>query len=575
MFAAASCFLVMVSAAQRSQPANSASITPTFRDVSRAAGIDFVHSNGATAEKYLPETMGSGGLFFDYDNDGWIDVLLLDGGSIGSAEAGRQAHHRLYRNRGNGSFEDVTAKSGIAHGGYGMGACAADYDNDGSVDVYITNVGPNVLYRNTGHGTFEDVTKIAGVGSPLWSTSCAFADFDRDGYVDLFVTNYVDAGITNNKYCGDPGRHLRVYCHPLTYQPLPNVLYHNNGNGTFTDITSQAGIARYKGNGLGVTVADYDDDGWPDVFVANDSVPNFLFHNEGKGVFREVGLLAGVAVATDGKARAGMGTDFGDYDGDGRLDLIVTNHEFEGATLFRNLGQGLFGEATVASGIGPPTLPWVGFGTVLFDYDNDGRLDLAVVNGHVVDNTASFRAGSTYTQPRLLFRNTGMGRFEDVSRISGPAFAVERVGRTLVAGDIDNDGDLDLLVTNTGQAAEVLRNDGGNRGHALLVRLVGQSSNRDGIGARLRLMTGQTTQVREVKAGSSYLGQNDLRQHFGMGAADVAGRLEVRWPSGRTDVAERVPADSIVTVVEGMGVTKRVPIRGQGSGIWDQGPWIR
>ena len=304
------------------------------------------------------------------------------------------------------------------------------------------------------------------------------------------MTNYVDAGPANNTFCGDADRKIRAYCHPLNFKPLPTVIYRNNRNGTFTDVSAQVGIAKFRGNGLGVVVGDYNDDGWPDVFVANDSVPNYLFENDGRGGFREVGLLAGVAVASDGKARAGMGTDFGDYDGDGRLDLVVTNHEFETNSLFRNLGRGLFADATAESGTGPPSLPLVGFGAVFLDYDNDSSLDLAIVNGHVVDNAAVFHTGSSYAQRRLLFRNLGGRRFADVSRLSGPGFAVERVGRGLAAGDIDNDGDLDLLVTNNGQAAELLRNRGGNRGGALLVRLVGTQSNRDGVGARLRLTTG-------------------------------------------------------------------------------------
>jgi hypothetical protein len=551
-------------AGQRNQGPASSSPGPSgasvsFQNIASTAGLDFVHTNGGSPEKHLAEIMGSGGLFFDYDNDGWIDVFLVDGGSLADPQVAGRARHRLFRNRQNGTFEDVTTKARIRHSQYGMGACAADFDNDGFDDLYITNLGPNVLYHNNGDGTFDDVTQKAGVGSPLWSTSCAFADFDNDGRVDLFVTNYVDATVANNKFCGDPTRRLRVYCHPLNYKPLPNVLYHNNGDGTFSDVSVQAGIAPYRGNGLGVVVADYDDDGWPDVFVANDTMPNFLFHNEGKGVFREVGLLAGVAVANDGKARAGMGTDFGDYDGDGLLDLVVTNHEFESTSLYRNLGGGLFAESTVESGLGPPTLPYVGFGAVFMDYDNDGRLDLAIVNGHVVDNTAQFRPSSSYAQRRLLFRNTGNRRFSDVSRFAGPGFGVEKVGRTLVAGDIDNDGDLDLLVTNTGQAADLLRNDGGNRGGAMLIRLVGKRSNRDGIGAKLRIKTGTTTHVRYVKAGSSYLGQNDMRVHVGVGDATLVDRLEVRWPSGQLDTAARVPVNSVVTAVEGEGISRRVP----------------
>jgi hypothetical protein len=553
--------LVVAHAAERRAPQlrvpNAATVT--FQDISAVAGVEFLHVNGASSEKYLPETMGSGGLFFDYDNDGWTDILLVDGGSIADRETNQGARHRLYRNRGGGTFADVTESSGIDHTGYGMGACAADYDNDGWVDVYITSVGPNALYRNTGHGGFENVTQAAGVGLSRWSTSCAFADFDRDGFVDLFVTNYVETGMTN-KFCGDPGRNLRAYCHPLTYRPLASVLYHNNGNGTFTDVSERAGIAGYTGNGLGVVVGDYDDDGWPDVFVANDSMPNFLFHNEGNGTFREVALAAGVAVGIDGRARAGMGTDFGDYDGDGRLDLIVTNHEFEGAALFRNLGGGLFVDTTSASGIAAPTLPWVGFGVVWFDYDNDGRLDVCIVNGHVIDNTASFRSGSTYAQQRLLFRNAGKGRFENVSAVSGSAFVDGHVSRTLAAGDIDNDGDLDLLVTNTGRRAELLRNDGGNQQKALLVRLVGKASNRDAIGARLRMTAAGRTQLREVKAGSSYLGQSDTRVHFGLGSSEFADRLEVRWPSGRVETVEHVAANAVVTLVEGSGLTARVPL---------------
>jgi hypothetical protein len=530
-----------------------------FQNIATTAGLDFIHTNGASPDKHLAEIMGSGGLFFDYDNDGWIDVFVVDGGSLADRQVAGRARHRLFRNRQNGAFEDVTSKSRISHSQYGMGACAADYDNDGFDDLYITNVGPNVLYHNNGDGTFDDVTQKAGVGAPLWSTSCAFADFDNDGRVDLFITNYVDATVDNNKFCGDPTRRLRSYCHPLNYKPLPSVLYHNNGNGTFSDASAQSGIGTYRGNGLGVVVADYDDDGWPDVFVANDTTPNFLFHNEGKGVFREVGLLAGVAVANNGKPKAGMGTDFGDYDGDGLLDLVVTNHEFESTSLFRNLGGGLFAESTVESGTGPTTLPYVGFGTVFLDYDNDARLDLAIVNGHVVDNTAQFRPSSKYAQPRFLFRNTGNRRFADVTRSAGPGFAVEKVGRTLVAGDIDNDGDLDLLVTNTGQAADLLRNDGGNRGAAVLIRLVGKRSNRDGIGAKLQIKTGTTTQLRYVKAGSSYLGQNDMRMHVGVGDATLIDRLEVRWPSGQVDTAARVPVNSIITVVEGEGISRRVP----------------
>ena len=546
-------------ATQQGSPARRAESPVRFDDVASAAGLDFHHVNGASPDKHLAEIMSGGGLFFDYDNDGWIDIFLVDGGSLADSAIARRARHRLYRNRGNGTFEDVTARSGIVHHQYGMGACAADHNNDGWVDLYVTNVGPNVLYRNNGDGTFTDVTRAAGVGSPRFGASCAFADVDHDGYADLFVANYVDARVDNNVFCGDATRRIRSYCHPLTFAPLTSVLYHNNGNGTFTDVSREAGIAGHRGNGLGVVFGDYDDDGWPDIFVANDGTPNFLYHNLGRGIFEEVGLVTGVSVASDGKPRAGMGTDFGDHDGDGRLDLFVTNHELEMHTLFRNLGGGLFEDVTSRSGIGLATVPFVGFGTVFLDYDNDGRLDLGIANGHVLDNSGHFRPGSREAQRKLLFRNEGGGRFTEVGRLSGPGFALEKVGRALAAADIDNDGDLDLLVTNNGATVDLLRNEGGTENNALLVRTIGTRSNRDGIGARLRLTAGEVTQVREVKAGSSYLGQSDLRVHFGLGRASRIDRLEIRWPAGGTDVVRNVPANQILTIAEGKGVTRRTP----------------
>jgi len=531
-----------------------------FADVTREAGVTFQHVNGASTEKFLIETMGSGGLFFDYDNDGWIDIFLVDGGSVADPSVARRAQHRLYRNRGNGTFEDVTSRSGIRQRDYGMGACAGDYDNDGWVDLYVTNFGPNVLYHNRGDGTFSDVSGPARVGSPLWSTGCAFADLDKDGDLDLFVTNYVAAPSDHSPFCGNARLHARSYCHPLNFDPLPNILYRNDGNGVFTDISAQSGIGAYRGNGLGVVVADFDDDGWPEVFVANDSMPNFLFQRSGDLRFDEIALRAGVAVATDGKPRAGMGVDVADYDGDEKLDLVVTNLDSEMHSLYRSLGPRLFGYATPESGIGPATLPFVGFGVVFFDFDNDAQIDLAFANGHIFDNAPVFRAGATYAQRNLLFRNIAPRRFADVSRSAGPGFALEKVSRGLIAGDIDNDGDLDLVVTNNGQAADVLRNDGGNRRNAMLVRLVGTRSNRDAVGARIRITTGMRTQIREVKAGSSYLGQNDLRQHFGLDAATRADRIEVRWPSGRNEVVQNVPANQIITVREGDGIIRSAPL---------------
>jgi enediyne biosynthesis protein E4 len=530
-----------------------------FTEISRDAGVDFRHVNGSSPDKHLIETIGSGGLFFDYDNDGWLDIFLVDGGSITDAAVARQARHRLLRNRGAGKFEDTTATSGIKHHDYGMGACAGDYDNDGWTDLYVTAFGPNTLYHNAGNGTFTDATHTAHVGSPLWSTSCAFADLDKDGDLDLFVTNYVAADGKTNPFCGNARLKTRFYCHPLNFDPLPNLVYRNDGNGTFSDVSIESGIGSLRGNGLGVVIADYDDDGWPDVLVANDSVPNFLFHRTGPWRYEDVALRAGVAVASDGRARAGMGVDAADYDGDGVLDLIVTNLDFEMYSLYRGFGRQLFAYATPESGIGPATLPFVGFGVVFLDFDNDTQLDLAVANGHIFDNAPLFRAGATYAQRNLLFRNVAARRFANVTDSAGPGFALTKVSRGLVAGDIDNDGDLDLLVTNNGQTADVLRNDADGRANALLVRLAGTQSNRDGIGARLRLTTGARSQIREVKAGSSYLGQNDLRQHFGLGASTKVDRLEVKWPSGRTEVVQNVAPNQIITIREGDGIVSRTP----------------
>jgi len=534
-----------------------------FENIAAAAGVTFTHINGASADKYLVETMGSGALFFDYDNDGWIDLFLVDGGSIADNAVSSHARHRLFRNAGKGVFKDATESSGIRHQEYGMGACAGDVDNDGRIDLYITNYGPNVLYRNGGNGVFTDVTRAAGVGLAGWSTSCAFLDIDGDGDLDLFVTNYLDAPKTNNRFCGDPQRRIRVYCHPLVYPAVANVLYRNDGKGAFTDVSAETGLNKYLGNGLGVAVGDYDDDGRPDVFVANDSVPNFLFHNEGGRRFSEIGLLAGVAVARDGKPRAGMGTEFADYNGDGRLDLVVTNHEFETTSLFRNDGGSSFVDTTLDAGISSATLPFVGFGVGFFDFDNDADLDLSIVNGHVIDNTALFRAGSSHAQRKLLFLNTNGRRFAEISQQSGSGFAKDGVGRTLIGGDIDNDGDIDLVVTNNGGAAEILRNTGGNARNAIEIRVVGTRSNRDGLGARLTITAGGRTQVREIKSGSSYLGQNDLRAHVGLGEATRVDRIDVRWPAGQTESIRDVAANQIVTVTEGKGITSQSPFTGR------------
>jgi hypothetical protein len=542
------------SALQQSSPV-------TFSNVAAQAGINFKHQNGASPQKFMPETMGGGSLIFDYDGDGWQDVLLINGGSFVDTRVAAAARHALYRNNGNGTFTDKSANSGIGVAGYAMGVCSADYDNDGWPDVYVTGVVSNRLYRNNGSGGFVDVTAKAGAGGTgLWSSSCAFGDIENDGDVDLFVTNYVDFSVTNNKYCAAAGD-IRVYCHPNVYNSLPNILYRNNGDGTFADITREAGVYRTDGNGLGVVFGDYDEDGWTDIYVANDSVPNFLFHNKGKGIFEEVGFWAGVALGGEGRPLAGMGTDMADIDSDGLLDIIVTNLDRETHSLFKNLGKGLFTNVTFESGVGEATLPFVGFGAAFVDYDNDSDNDLVVVNGDITDNVARIRDNTSYEQRNLLLDNNGAGKFRDVGPRSGPGFALKKVSRGLSAGDLDNDGDVDLIVANNGQTVDVLRNDGGNRNNALLIRTVGSKSNRDGIGARLKLTVNGRTLMRHVKAGSSYQAQNDLRVDFGMGSARMADKLEVLWPGGEITTLEQIEANQILTVTEGRGITQKQPFR--------------
>jgi hypothetical protein len=578
--------------AARQRPDSAPGPRTSFRDVARSAGLDFVHVNGASEQRWLPEILGSGGLFFDFDNDGWLDVFLVDGGSVADATVARRARHRLYRNRGNGTFQDVTAGSGIGHRDYGMGACAGDYDNDGLTDLYVTSVGANQLFRNAGRARFTEVPNGGGADPHLWSTSCAFLDVDRDGDLDLFVTNYVDPLLAGGRQGGPAGKEnpfcglagpppVRDYCHPLMYPPLHSVLYRNTPGvrNVFEDISASSGVGKLRGNGLGVAVGDVDDDGWPDVFVANDAMPNFLFRNDADGTFTDIGGLSGVAVTADGKAKAGMGTAFADFAGNGRLGLIVTNHEAEMHSLFRKQDGATFADVTVRSGVGPVTRPYVGFGVAFLDYDNDTDLDIAIANGHVMANVSMLRGGGEFAQRNLLLRN-GDGRFLDVTDQAGPGFAIELVSRALAAGDVDNDGDIDLLVTNNGAGVNLLLNDtvvrdaargdaGDGRNervgvgsvNAILIRAIGTKSNRSAIGTRLTLTTDGRRQMREVQSGSSYLTQNDLRVHFGLGVANRSERLEVRWPSGATEVLENLPANHIVTIREGEGIVGRERFR--------------
>ncbi len=519
----------------------------SFVDVTARAGIRFHHENSATPDKYLVETMGSGGAFMDYDGDGFLDVFLINGGWVPGTSKNRNFNHALYRNRGDGTFEDATGKAGLQpNAAFGMGVAAGDYDNDGHDDLFITNFnGPNVLYHNNGNGTFTNVTAKAGVsGDGQWSASAVFLDYDRDGRLDLWVTRYVDHSFTNNKVCGP----IRGYCTPQIYNGLSNLLYRNDGNGVFTDVSGKAGIAKILGKGLGVTVLDFNDDGYADVYVANDSVANFLFRNNKDGTFSEVALDSGVALDENGQPQAGMGTFSGDIDADGRPDIVVTNLDFEYLDVYRNLGNGIFEDASTRTGVQLATRAFVGFGVGLFDFDNDADLDMFVANGHILDNAPLIRQGAQYAQRKLLFENNG-GVFKETAGAHGAALMKAQISRGLAIGDFDNDGAVDLLVTNCGGSPMLLRNEGAATNSWLTVKLAGTKSNSNGIGARLELTAGKSRQIRDITAGGSYLSSNDYRAHFGLGRWNEEVTITVRWPSGGVQT-ETVKPRQTVTIRE-------------------------
>ncbi|MCH7761368.1 CRTAC1 family protein, partial [candidate division TA06 bacterium] len=488
-----------------------------FTDVSSTAGIQFKHAHGGTGKKVLIETMGPGAAFWDYDNDGDQDLFVVNSGILQGFQFERNPQNVLYRNNGDGTFTDITETTGLGETGYGMGVAVADYDNDGYLDLFLANFGTNHLYHNNGDGTFTDVTQKAGVGDERWGTSASFADVNSDGLLDLYVTNFLNLSLDNPKLCKDKKRGIRIYCGPLQFDGVSDILYMNNGDGTFTDVSNASGISNPVGKGLGVVFVDYDNDGDVDIFIANDSVRNFLYQNDGKGTFTEVTLQSGVGYNEDGKAQAGMGTDAGDYDNDGYLDIFVTNFSDDVNTLYHNNGDKTFEDVSYLTGVGEPSYPYVGWGTNFFDYDNDGDQDLLVVNGHPLYSLEERIEEEPTAQGDLLFENQGNGTFIDVSLKSGDYFHTERVGRGLAVGDYDNDGDIDLFVTNNNQEANLLRNDGGNQNNWLMIKTIGTKSNRDGIGARIKVFSGELTQMDEVRSGTSYLCQNDLRVHCGFG----------------------------------------------------------
>ena len=523
-----------------------------FTDVTDQAGIKFKHVS--TPEKrYIVESMSGGVALFDYDNDGYLDIYLVNSLTVDMVKSKQKTRSALYHNNGDGTFTDVTDKAGVGDIGWGMGVAIGDYNNDGWDDIYVTCLGANHLLRNNGNGTFTDVTQKAGVGDPRWSAGATFVDYDNDGKLDLFVSNYVDFDVNNlpefgkGRTCQFKG--VPVQCGPRGLKGAGDTLYHNNGDGTFTDVSKRAGVSDPDGYyGLGVIASDFDDDGLVDIFVANDSTPNFLYHNNGDGTFKEIGFSAGVAVNENGSEQGSMGVTLGDYDHDGRLDLFITNFDDDYNTLYHNDGKGSFTDVSYAAKVAAVSLPYVGWGTWFFDYDNDGWPDLLVVNGHVYPQLP------TYRQRNFVHRNNRDGTFTEVGAQLGAPFAEKRTGRGAAFGDIDNDGDLDVVINNLDGPPQVLRNDGGNAGNSVLIKTIGVKSNRDGIGARVKIISGDLTQIGEVYSGGSYLSQSDLRVHFGLEKRTNIDLIEVHWPSGMVDRVTNVGANKILTIKEGQGM---------------------
>lgn len=530
-----------------------------FTDVTESVKVRFQHENSPTTNKYLLETMGGGVALFDYDNDGRLDIFFTNGALLTDPmpdgrmpdKSDKKFWNRLYHQNADGTFTDVTERAGLTgmpQGYYSMGVAVGDYDNDGYEDLYVTGYGGNILYHNNGNGTFTDVTGKARVKAGGWSASAGFLDYDNDGKLDLLVTRYLNWSFKTNKYCGEKPPGYRAYCHPDNYEGQTNILYHNNGDGTFTDVSEKAGIANPHGKGLGVAFADYDRDGYTDIFVANDSVQCFLYHNNRDGTFTENGLAAGIGYNEEGKTFAGMGSDFSDFDNDGLPDVIVTDLSNERYMLFQNSGDGSFRDVTDQSGIGRATQAFSGWSTHLFDYDNDGWKDLFVAQSHVIDTIEKTSPNLRYLEPPLLLRNQA-GHFTRV--LAGDAFQKSWAGRGAAFGDIDNDGDIDIVVNNLGQPAYVLRNDGGNRNNWIGVTTVGTKSNRDGIGARLKIVSASgLTQYFTVNTAVGYLSASDKRVVAGLGSDATAKLIEIRWPSGIVQKFENVKARQYLKAVE-------------------------
>tara|TARA_B100001123_G_scaffold128364_1_gene149215 strand:- start:1826 stop:3454 length:1629 start_codon:yes stop_codon:yes gene_type:complete len=535
-----------------------ATTSVVFVDVTDEAGLRFRHITGAFGQKYMPETLGAGGIWLDVDDDGWQDIVLVNS-TTWPGQGTSDTHAMLYRNNGDGTFDDISSGSGLDVPLYGFGGAAGDFDNDGQTDLYLTALGPNRLLRGQGDGTFVDVTEASGTGDPGFSTSAVWFDYDNDGYLDIFVANYVEWTPEIDLYCTLDGE-TKSYCTPESYKGQSSTLFHNLGNGTFEDVSVSAGVSNPSAKALSASMFDVNSDGWMDLFVTNDTQPNQLFQNQGDGTFNDIAVVAGVAFSEAGIARAGMGVDAADYDGSGHPSLIIGNFSNEMMALYHNEGNGLFIDEAPRSALGRGTLLTLTFGCFFFDYDLDGWLDVFAANGHVADDVEQVQSRVTYAQRPQLFHNDGRGRFEEIVDEAGDALQQPMVARGAAYADYDNDGDLDILMTSNGGAPRLLRNDGGNTNNLLRVKTVGTESNRDGIGARVEVTVAGQSRWQMVKTGSSYASQSEVPLTFGLGNETSVERLRVSWPSGQVDEVTGLAANEFLVIEEGRGTVSSTPI---------------
>jgi hypothetical protein len=536
-----------------------ASIPVHFTDIRKSAGITFLQDSTATEEKYYLETMGTGVAWLDYDQDGLMDLFFVQSAATDAYKPKHPLRCALYHNNGDGTFTDVTEKAGVGGAGhYGQGVAVGDFDNDGYPDLYVTGYGRAILYHNNGDGTFTDVTAKAGVADEgNWSTSAGWFDYDKDGFLDLVVTNYIEWSPKNNIYCGEHRPGYRAYCNPNNYRGQKTKLYHNNHDGTFTDVSDASGVGKPESKGMGVVLADFNNDGWTDIAIANDTWPNFLFINKHDGTFEDVSFFSGIAASADGRYEAGMGIDAADVDRDGWQDIYITHLDFELNRLYHNNHNGTFDDATYSSGIGNKAILLSGVSMKFLDYDNDGWPDILQVNGAMVDNVELYHSEVAYKEPLLMFRNVGQGQFEKASEQLGPDFMRAIAGRGLATADFDNDGDVDFVLNIRGDFPALMRNDGGNANNWLEVFLIGTKSNRDGIGASLTLISEGFVEVEQAKGGMGYMSSSDPRIHFGLGKRTKIESLEITWPSGQVDKLKDVPINKIIAVKEGTGIVPK------------------